>query len=287
LLAALPVLWTPALQRENWRAASEVITEHFEESPGGRPAVIAHVDYTHMPMEWYLRQKYSFEEIPVYFPFADSLTPEQVESVVAPPLRGVETAGFDTLWLAQSHLEGIDDGRLVQGWMDQNYPMISEAYPPGVDLAGYATRSRYEKLPKLASGATEPNMELAPGVRLAACEVLDATVAAREDTLHPPSNWVHVRLWWQGSDDIGDDYVARIQLADADGIWGEGLEREGDALRVFPTSTWEGSEFMRHESDVNLNPETPPGKYKLTVRLVDASGAEVGPKASCGVVTVE
>ena len=46
----------------------------------------------------------------------------------------------------------------------------------------------------------------------------DAKVAelrARDDVMHPPSGWVHVRLWWRADDPIGDDYIATAQMIGA------------------------------------------------------------------------
>ncbi len=56
LAAALPTLWTPALARENWRAAAEYILTAQQASPTLKAAVVAHVDYTQLPLAWYLRK---------------------------------------------------------------------------------------------------------------------------------------------------------------------------------------------------------------------------------------
>ncbi len=50
LLLALPVLWTPSMARENWRAAAAYIADYSAASPSLPDAVIAHVDYTHDPL---------------------------------------------------------------------------------------------------------------------------------------------------------------------------------------------------------------------------------------------
>ncbi|MCB0087574.1 MAG: hypothetical protein KDE54_06660, partial [Caldilineaceae bacterium] len=60
---------------------------------------------------------------------------------------------------------------LVEGWLNAHYPLITEQFPAGVKLSGYALTSIYNELPPLADGAPRPNAELAPGLTLAACEV--------------------------------------------------------------------------------------------------------------------
>ncbi len=282
-LIALPVLWTPSMFRENWRAAAALIAQQRAASPGLSAAVLTHVDYTRLPAEWYLRQ-YPLD-LPVFFPFGGALDSEQVDSQIAPPLEGL-AAGYDTLWLLQSHLEGVDDERLVEKWLAARFPLITEAYPAGIKLTGYALKSRFDELPLLAPGASTPNAEVAPGLTLAACEPLAQSVAARDVTLHPPSGWLPMRLWWQRTGDIGQDYTARVRLVNEAGVWGESFARDGEALQRDPTSGWSDGAFVRDEVDVNLNPATPPGVYQITVRALDGSGTEVGAEIGCGSVEV-
>ncbi len=288
LILALPRLWSPELRRENWRAAVEYVAAYQAHSPGLPAAWVAHIDYTRRPVEWYLRRQYSFDELPVFFPFGGALRPEEAGAVVGPPLQGIVDLGVDTLWLTQSHLEGMDDSRVVEGWLVERFPLITEQYPAGVKLSGYALRSRYDALPTLGDNAVFPGQELAPGLALAACEVVTPRRAAQDDAMHPPSGWVHVRLWWQAAGPIADDYTATVQLVGPEGVWGDRLpSREGDALRRQPTSTWPAGVFVRDEVDVNLNPQTPPGDYPVVVGVIGSAGAAGQATAECGRATVE
>lgn len=286
LLAALPPLWTPARARENWRAAAAYILDYRAATPGLPSAVVTHVDYTHQALEWYLRQTTDQETLPVFFPFGGALGPDDVETVIAPPLEGIVEFGAATLWLTQSHLEGVDDGRLVEGWLAQHFPVITEQYPAGVKLSGYMLRGQFDALPALSPAAVYPDAELAPGLRLLACEVMTPVVAARDDFLHPPSGWVHVRLWWQATTPLGADYIASAQMVGPEGVWGDRLPRPGEALRFWPTSTWPPNTIVRDELDINLNPVTPAGEYPIVVGAAGASGAPVNGTVECGRVAV-
>jgi hypothetical protein len=286
LAAALPRLWSPAMLREDWRAAANYVADYQDASPELPAAVVAHLDYTRTPLNWYLRKRLNRDKLPVFFPFGGRIAPEDVETVVAPPLLGIEQVGAATLWLTQSHLDGIDDGRLVEGWLNQAYPLVTEQYPTGVKLSGYAMQHRFTKLPELATTAVRPDAELAPGLVLAACEVITPEVAARDERMHPPSGWVHVRLWWQASGPIGDDYIATVRMVGPEGIWGERLYRDNETLRRWPTSTWDHADFMRDEVDVNLNPVTPPGAYPIVVGVIDGQGQETGNTVECGKVQI-
>lgn len=287
LLAALPRLWTPALYRENWRAASDYITAYHAASPGLPDTVVAHVDYTRLPLEWYLRQQFGFDELPLYFPYGGALKPEQIDSVIAPPLEGIVKAGAATLWLTQSHLEGVDDQHLVEGWLNSHFPLVTELYPSGIKVSGYTLQSRFTTLPTLSADAVYPAVELAPGLELAACEVLTPQVAAQDDQMHPPSGWVHVRLWWRAIGSIADNYIATADVVGPEGAWGVRLYRDNEALRRWPTSTWQLGEIVRDEVDINLNPVTPAREFPVMIGVMDGAGQRTGQQTACGQVRVQ
>lgn len=287
LLLALPRLWSPAMLREDWRAAAQYVGDYQTASPGLPAAAVAHVDYTRTALNWYLRQRLTKEQLPVYFPYGGKLAPDQVDSVIAPPLQGIEAAGAATLWLVQSHLAGVDDDHLVEGWLNQHYPLVTEQYPTGIKLSGYALQHEFAALPALEPGAVRPAAELVPGLQLAACEILTPQVNARDDRMHPPSGWVHVRLWWQATAPLAQDYIASVQMIGPEGVWGDRLYRDNETLRRWPTSTWSPGPYLRDEIDVNLNPVTPAGAYPIVVGLRDSSGQPTGATAECGHVEVK
>ena len=285
--SALPAMWQPARLREDWRAASSYIAAYQQTSHGLPSAVVAHVDYTRTALEWYLRQQATFDEIPIFFPFGGTLHGDEVDTVIAPPLRGIEVdLGATTLWLTQSHLAGVDDQGLVESWLNQSFPVITEQYPTGVKLSGYSLRSQFEKLPTLAENAAFPDVELAPGLHLVACEIVTPRVAARDTTMHPPSGWVHVRTWWQLSEPLEQDYFSTAQVIGPEGVWGDRLTRQNELMRRSPTSTWSVGDYMREEQDINLNPITPPGVYPVQISVTSSADENEGPTASCGTVIV-
>jgi hypothetical protein len=285
--AALPRLWTPAMYRENWRAASEYMAAYRAASPSLPDTVVAHVDYTRLPLEWYLRQEFSFEELPIYFPYGGQLTPDQLDSVIAPPLEGIVKTGTATLWLSQSHLEGVDEQRLVERWLNERFPLVTELYPSGIKLSGYALQSRFTALPKLSDAAVYPAVELAPGLELAACEVLTPQVSAQDDQMHPPSGWVHIRLWWRATAPLTDNYIATAEVVGPEGAWGVRLYRDNEALRRWPTGTWQVGDIVRDEVDINLNPVTPAREYPVMIGVMDGAGQPTGQQSACGQVRIK
>lgn len=278
LAAALPVLWTPVLFRENWRAAADYITEYQQRSSSSVTATVIHPYYLLPALEWYLRKETTSAELPIHGNFGGALTPAQAETLIEAHLHEVvTTVGADTLWLVQSHLAGVDDQRLVQGWLDANFALVTEQYPTGIDVRGYAIRHRYPGLPALNSTAVYPGAQISPGIELAACEITTPVVAARDAIFHPPSGWVHLRLWLRANEVVeeGPEIFALVQSDDGQ-VWGRSLERAGDVLADYPPTMWQVGEFVRVELDVNLNPAALPGMYTVKAEAAGESGIPCG-----------
>ncbi len=278
LAAALPVLWTPFMFRENWRAAAEYINAYREHSPGSVAAAVIHPYFVLPALEWYLRRESTADELPIFGNFGDTLTPEKSDSIIAPHLQEiVEDLGADTVWLVQRHLTGVDDQRLVQAWMDANFPLITEQYPTGIHLRGYAVRHRYQELPELSDTAILPNAQVFPGIELAACEIVTPVVAARDVIYHPPSGWVHLRLWLRAIEAVVEEPTIYALIQSDDGnIWGRSLERAGDVLAVYPPAAWQPGELVRVELDVNLNPLARRDSYNVKVEAAGEIGVPCG-----------
>lgn len=286
LLLALPVLWTPARARENWRSAAAYIDAHTAASPSLPVSVVTHISYTYDALAWYLRQEYNEEEMPIFQLFGNPLTEADIDTVIAPPLNGIVDFGSSTLWLTQSHLAGVDDSHLVENWLNSHFPLITEQYPAGVKLTGYMLQGRMTELPPLSPAAHQLDVEMQPGLRLAACEITTPIVAAQDEFMHPPSGWVHLRLWWHATATLPTDYVSTAQIVGPEGLWGDKLPRPTESLRLWPTSTWSPGEYVRDEMDINLNPLTPAKSYPAMIGLADANGQPVGEPIECGTVEI-
>jgi hypothetical protein len=96
--------------------------------------------------------------------------------------------------------------------------------------------------------------------------------SARDERLHPPSNWVQVVLYWEAlTSDL--TVMPRVRLTDPYAqVYGAALERDGDVLDRYPVTTWQPGEIWQVAYDLNLNPQTPPGTYNIEVMVLDAAG---------------
>lgn len=265
-LVALPANWSPERRREAWREAAAYATQHA----GPSDAMLIHADYVHVAFDRYFDGPQA-----VFFPFTDTLVDG---TEVATTLQGLVDAGFNGIWLVQSHDEDLDPDGLITGWLGANFPLITEQFPAGIAIRGYATRYRTTGLP---SGLPLLDPHPLQGLRLLACQHSPGPVASRDDLFHPPSGWVHVTTYWTVDEPVGKDLFPQVQMVDGAGqVWGERLERSGDAIHIWPTSAWVPGEVVRVDYDVNLNPLTPRGTYRLVVGLD-------GEQATCGEVAVQ
>jgi mannosyltransferase len=251
--------WSLDYRKEEWRAAAQYAAGHA----GSEDAILCHVNYTSIPFAYYYQG-----EVPIFAPFGGPLT---AEDDVGSTLEGL--SGYDTVWLVQSHIEWADPSRIVEAWVSTHFPIVTEQYPPGVEVKGYAAQYR---LPQVPSTAYAVDAVYDGMVRLAAYELDAGTFAATDGTYHPPSGWIHVTLYWQPLVTLSEDYVAVVHLIDdAHQVWGGALERPTGTMLFYPSSTWRTGEVVRDDYDVNLNPVTPDGTYHLQVSLLSSAGEQL------------
>jgi len=253
-LAALPADWSPQNRREAWRAAAAFVQSHA----GPNDAIVIQADYVHPAFE-----RYFDGPQPIFYPFTDRLSdPAQV----AGPLDGL--AGYDAVWLVQSHHQELDPSNRVANWFGARYPLVTEVFPAGIAVRAFAQHYRQP-----APVADRSALLAADQLRLLRCDYAPRELSAREDVFHPPSNWVHVTTFWRvGDQRATSDLFPKARLVDAGGqVWGESLDRPNDALHVWPTSRWLPGEIVRVDYDVNLNPVTPAGTYRLVIDLPQTS----------------
>lgn len=250
-VAALPALWSPENRREAWREAAMFVAAHA--GPGD--AVLVQPDYVHPAFTRYFRGPQ-----PLFLPFSGELSdPAQVEG----PLAGL--AGYDAVWLVQSHHQEFDPGDLVNGWFAERDPLITEVFPPGIAVRGYLQHYRLDAPPPGIGPAGEPTGD---GPQMLGCLVTPDRLRATDDLLHPPSNWLYVTTYWGRGASPGSDEAPQVQMVDGGGqVWGQSLERAGNTFQRWPPSKWQPGEVARMDHEVNLNPATPAGRYSVIVSL--------------------
>lgn len=252
LLLALPGNWQPENRREDWRGAAEYVLAHA----GPDDAVLIHPAFVRVAFGYYAQNR-----LPLFFPFTGDV--ESTEQIT-PPLQGLTS--YATIWLVASHDTEPDPQHLVQRWFEDRFPIVTEQFPSGISIRGYATQYRLSALP---AGVQPTSIRYAEGLQLAGQTVDQTTLSAMDDQYHPPSNWIHATLYWTTDVPLVDDLAIRLTLVDEWGqIWGDRLYRAGETLNHHPSTQWIPGEVIRTDFDVNLNPVTPAGSYKLDLAVL-------------------
>lgn len=255
MLYGLSFQWRVGFQREDFRNAARFVQAHATTND----TVVVHVAWSRFVFGHYY-------PAPFVHPFpnnVDSTTP--FEDCLHPHLDS------EVLWLVQAGvgLSGSsgDPDRVVQRWLAERYPVVTEVFPNGIDVRGYATRYRFSSLPDSATPlkVVYPNGLILVGYRLA-----QHALPSRDLWLHPPSTWVPVTLYWSVTQPLSADIRVSILLEDEQGnVWGGELPREKDLRAFYPPLHWQPAEIIRWDFDVNANPQIPPGDYKVVVRVYE------------------
>jgi len=252
----IPTQWNISAAKEAWRQSANYLAQQAAPTDG----ILIHPDWVRYPFQYYFQGSAQ-----TYAAFSNVTNNTPLDG----PLQGV-VDDHTVIWLIQSHLDGPDPNRLVEQWLATRYPLVTELYPPGITIKGYATGYQLDALP---AGATPVDFQFENGMRLVGYDA-DKLATATDELFHPPSGWVHVTLYWTTDHPIIINATPYVYLVGSEGIWGVSLERSNDSLKFYPPSQWFANKtndfylpIIRHDIDVNLNPLTPTGTYKLLVGL--------------------
>jgi hypothetical protein len=212
---------------------------------GPNDVVLTHLHFYKEPLSFYYQG-------PVVAPFGSRLSSfEEVENGLEPYL------GADVLWLVQSGTDYTDPDRLLESWLSEHYPLVTGQYPNRIVLKGFLLNpGQSPPLPGTENiDVTFDNASLVAGAKIDA-----DTLSPTDLWLHPPSNWLHVTLYATPGN-------FQLTLEDSSGgIWGRNLPLDERVLQTNP------DQITRIDYDINLNPDTPPGSYKVVLRAIDSQG---------------
>lgn len=263
LAASLFAFEQPRFAKENFRAAAAHVAERADPDD----VVLFVAEFSQHPFRYYYRGQGEL----IGF-FGDHRDPG--------PFLAPIIARAGVVWLVESHWERYDSDHRVRGWLQDRYPLATEAYPQGIHLRAFRVRHTLDAPP----APRQPVDARFGPLQLLGVEFPSVT-PARDEALHPPSAWLPVTLYWQAVEPPTADYQILLELVDGRGVWGRSLRREGDLFAKLPTSTWRPGPTMIEEADLNLNPATPPGRYLLQLAVLDARGQPVAGRGAQGEAT--
>jgi mannosyltransferase len=248
-------LTEPAFQRGDWR----FVTDYVEAHEGSNDVVLIYADYAINLFERYYEGG-SVVSVP---------TDPGMLSDPWPYYRELAEQ-YDRLWLVLYHDRMAAPDNYLQAGVQEQYPMITGQYPNGarIALVAYQFRLSYASLPQ---EATALDACFANGLCLVGYMVDETALTATDPPPepHPPSNWLHVVLYWQREPEIDETTVKPlVRLIDgAYQVWGGDMQDYRSLFRRFPPEQWSTGGVIESHFDLNLNPVTPPGTYRLEVSL--------------------
>jgi len=250
-------LTDPAVQRGDWR----FIARYVETHEGPNDIVVISAFYCDHAFRRYYHGHsaiFPFEANPYEPEFIYQGLPEQ----------------YDRMWLILHHDQAMAPGNRLIEAADAMFPRITEQYPN----AGQITMIAYQlrpTVPALPEGAQPLQVCFQNGLCLAGYQVDTTALPATENLSHPPSNWLHVTLYWQRTNAFnGAPFRLLVRLIDGSfNVWGGNMDRHPALLDHYPPENWPTDRLVEAHYDLNLNPVTPPGNYRLEISLA-ANGDE-------------
>ncbi|MEA3309397.1 MAG: glycosyltransferase family 39 protein [Chloroflexota bacterium] len=260
-LAITRDLTQPAFQRTNWRFAANYLTENAEPND----VIVTYVDYIDRVLKHYYHSNTPIRPYPY-----DPATPELLYDELA-------AENFQKLWLVLSHDRLFaPDHRLIEA-ANNRYPQITGQYPSNgqIQIVGFTMQWRHASLPQ---SATPVNARFQNGLKLVGFETDARELLPVEAVSHPPSNWIHVVGYWQREGEAKEenqDTPVMLLLGENGGIWGRALTRTSTVFKHDPPANWGTDTIVESHFDVNINPATPSGNYKLVVIIETPAGEQV------------
>jgi 4-amino-4-deoxy-L-arabinose transferase-like glycosyltransferase len=260
-------LTDPAFQRSDWRATAWYLEAHA----GPDDAIVVFAHYIALPM-----RRYYDGAAPVYS-FEDD--PWQPEWYYREWLQGGQDPRL--MWLVLHHDQAMAPHHRLQAAAGELYPMVTGIYPNNGNIAvlGYSMRWRHDDLPARATPAAGT---FANGLAIRGYTVDAEALPPVDRNFHPPSNWLHVTTYWQLAEGLSPqdapapDFQPYLHVVDDQGgVWAGELQRPPTVFHFDPPATWAPGAVVEAHYDVNFNPVTPPGNYRLVLGMVDGDGAPV------------
>ncbi len=244
-------LTEPAFQRGDWR----FIARYIEAHEGPDDVVVISAFYNSHAFQRYYRG------VSTVLPFeANPYEPEFI-------YRGLPEH-YDRMWLVLHHDEAMAPKNRLREGADVLFPRITEQYPNAgqITLIGYLLRPFRSALPETAQPLDACFQN---GLCVVGYQVDTRALPPTENLSHPPSNWLHVTLYWRREASFdGVPVRPLVRLIDgAFNVWGGNMERNPDLLHHYPPDRWPTDGIVEAHYDLNLNPVTPAGEYRLELSL--------------------
>jgi hypothetical protein len=247
----------PAYVKDDLRGLSHYIRKRYR--PGDilvlNDAVIGKtVDYYAPDVTWTAQPKFGHMTNQATFQALQALAEQyaRIWFVYGPPSTFYDPAHQVRAWL-DDHLFRLDFRRFV-------------GYGNEVGVLCYATESPIlgDVLQPAGQALASKSAQDGPPLKLVTYTLPPPT---------PSGEPLPVDLYWRLTEDTDANYKTSIRLLDAQGtLW---AQSDQPPFYFFPTSEWPVAKTIEQVHDLLLPPGTPPGQYRLSLRVYRADTGEV------------
>jgi hypothetical protein len=162
---------------------------------------------------------------------------------------------YNRLWVLPYPSPLWDGTGEVGKWLEQNAERVEDTWLGRIHLQAY------EPLAETSREMVPVKARLGPAITLLGYQLTGTAKAGSPLSL---------TLYWQASDPVRGDYTVFTHVIDAgERIWGQ--KDNPPVSGTYPTSRWQAEETIVDRYEIQLDPETPPGEYRIVVGMYDAT----------------
>jgi hypothetical protein len=249
----------------DWRTYVEVLLEN------ARPGDVLIQNYPDPGLTYHLRERMPRVLLPTSHPV-------DVQATEAELLRLSNTA--PRIWLQPQTFKGWDAEGLVERWLDHNAYKVAEQDFGAPRLSLYLPRATVLETAVPIDARVGDWVHLTGHSLDAGTDLPDGVLEFQGElvTVHPGGT-VQLILIWESLLPASGDYTVFTHLYDeADRLWGQ---KDSQPLGgAYPTTHWQTGETIVDRYTITVDPQAPPGEYRVAVGMYDPATGQRLPIAA-------
>jgi len=181
------------------------------------------------------------------------------------------TGDYRRIWLVQCRTMFSDPDELVRRWLEEHTFKLDEVTfrSYGSDAQVYLYQPESPAMDQWPAMQCSVDAEFGGELTLLGYDLPSMPLVVHESTV--------VTLYWLAETEPSAEYKVSLQLVDDEGtLW---AQRDREPFYFFPTTLWPVDQPIRQEQELTLPLGTPPGSYRLELRVYGRDSGELLPVA--------
>ena len=183
------------------------------------------------------------------------------------------TRGYHRIWLVQCRTMFSDPDELVHRWLEENNFKLDEVtfHSYGSDAQVYLYQPEFPIVDQLPDMQRSEIAEFGGELTFLGYDLPSMPWVVHETAV--------MTLYWIAKTESSAEYKVSLQLVDDEGtLW---AQPDRVPFYFLPTTLWPVGQLIRQEHELTIPPGTPPGEYRLELRVYGFESGDLLP------VTVE